>query len=136
MIPNSKHASLRRARILRSIQMHPVLRWGSYCDGNSGRGPWTSADLCRHINELELLVELYAVQFLTKIFWGPFLHFYLDNTTTVAYINRDCGTHSKQRCNLAKLLCEWCEDRNPSNRPSICRAYKTLWQTNHPKCFS
>ncbi|KAI9552198.1 reverse transcriptase [Daphnia sinensis] len=88
------------------------LGWGFHCDGTSGRGPWTSADLRRHINELELLAALYAVQSMTKNSRGLSILLYLDNTTAVAYINRGGGTHSKHLCELARLLFDWCEDRN------------------------
>lgn len=90
------------------------LGWGFHCDGTSGRGLWTSADLTRYINELELLAALYVIQSMTRNSRGLSILLYLDNTTTVAYINRGGGTHSKQLCDLARLLFDWCKDRNLS----------------------
>lgn len=85
--------------------------WGGICEGRCVRGVW-SRDLQRsHINYL----ELFAV-FLTLRRFLPFLsgHHVLvrtDNTTTVAYINRQGGLRSRQLHMLARRLILWSSKR-------------------------
>ena len=36
--------------------------WGAVCNSVSARGPWTTLDKSKHINELELLGALFALE--------------------------------------------------------------------------
>ena len=86
--------------------------WGACCDEVTTRGPWTLADKFRHINELELLGALYALQVFTRHSHDISVHLYLDNSTSVSYINKCGGTRSKALCDLSALVTNWCEFRN------------------------
>ena len=86
--------------------------WGACCEEATTRGPWTLADQCKHINELELLGAFYALQVFTQHSRGISVHLYLDNSTSVSYINKCGGTRSKVLCDLAADVISWCESRN------------------------
>jgi hypothetical protein len=86
--------------------------WGACSDGVTARGPWTLDEQARHINELELLAALYALQIFSFHSSDVSIHLFLDNSTAVSYINKCGGTHSKSLCDLATFLIHWCESRN------------------------
>lgn len=54
---------------------------GAVCDGNTTRGPWPLKDRSRHINEVELLGVLYAIQTFTKGSHDISVYLHLDNST-------------------------------------------------------
>lgn len=56
------------------------------CDGITARGPWPLADQSRHINELELLGSLYALQIFTHNSSDISVSLVLVNSTVVAYV--------------------------------------------------
>jgi len=85
--------------------------WGAFCEQVTTRGPWTLEDSSRHINELELLSAFYALQAFTNVSHDIAVHLYLDNSTAVSYINKCGGTRSKNLCDLAALVINWCEIR-------------------------
>ncbi len=57
--------------------------WGSVCDGVTARGSWPLADQSRHINELELLGPLYALQIFTQNSSDISVSLLLDNSTAL-----------------------------------------------------
>ena len=85
--------------------------WGACCNGMRTRGSWTLLEIKRHINELELIGALYAVQAFTSDARAISVRIYLDNVTTVAYINHGGGTRSAELTRLSAVLTEWCEIR-------------------------
>ena len=68
--------------------------WGSVCNGVMARGPWTWSDSTRHINELDLLGALFALESFLGDARELSVRLYLDNTTAVCYINKNGGTRS------------------------------------------
>ena len=86
--------------------------WGACCDDVTTRGPWTWADKSKHINELELLGAFYALQVFTEHSFHISVHLYLDNSTSVSYINKCGGTRSWGLCDLSGQVINWCETRN------------------------
>ena len=86
--------------------------WGACCDDVMTRGPWTWADKSKHINELELLGAFYALQVFTEHLFHISVHLYLDNSTSVSYINKCGGTRSWGLCDLSGQVINWCETRN------------------------
>ncbi|KZR97528.1 Uncharacterized protein APZ42_007543, partial [Daphnia magna] len=88
--------------------------WGAVCDSVTTRGPWPQVDRSRHINELELLGALYALQTFTRESRSISVHLFLDNSTAVAYVNKCGGTRSRTLSAITSKIVEWCESRNIS----------------------
>jgi hypothetical protein len=86
--------------------------WGAVCDGSRSKGPWTSADAERHINELELLAAYFSLQAFANSSKNISIQLFLDNSTAVAYINKCGGTHSKALSIPAAQIIHWCEARS------------------------
>ncbi len=57
--------------------------WGSVRKGVTARGPWTRSDSDKHINELELLGALFALESFLGDARELSVRLYLDNTTAV-----------------------------------------------------
>ena len=85
--------------------------WGAVYQGCRAGGPWTLQDT-GHINWRELLAAFLGLQTFTSKLQGLTIRLELDNTTAVAYINRQGGTHSAQLCTLAIDIWQWAKRRN------------------------
>ena len=83
--------------------------WGAVCNEVTTRGPWTSADASRHINELELLGAFFALKSFVGVATGLSVKMFLDNTTAVAYVNHSGGTKSAKLTDIAMRLTSFCE---------------------------
>nr|ACB38666.1 reverse transcriptase [Daphnia pulex] len=88
--------------------------WGACCNGVRTRGSWTAADTKKHINELELVGALFAVQAFAAKSSSISIRIYLDNVTAVAYVNHCGGTRSKELTLVSAELTSWCEARDIS----------------------
>jgi hypothetical protein len=88
--------------------------WGACCNEIRTRGSWTLAEIERHINELELLGALFAVQAFAAHSSNIAIRVYLDNATAVAYINHCGGSKSRALTNISARLTSWCEKRDIS----------------------
>jgi hypothetical protein len=86
--------------------------WGACCNSGRTRGSWTLQDSEMHINELELIGALYAIQPFTAEAGNIAVRIYLDNITAVAYINHGGGTRSAELTRISAALTEWCEGWN------------------------
>ena len=64
--------------------------WGASCNQVTSRGPWSQLESAKHINELDLLAALYALQAYTVNLTSISIRLYMDNSTAVAYVNH-CG---------------------------------------------
>ena len=95
--------------------------WGSVCNGVTARGPWTRSDSAKHINELELLGALFALESFLGDARELSVRLYLDNTTAVCYINKNGGTRSLALSPAAIRLTEFCES------PLIGRGSPLSW---------
>lgn len=62
--------------------------WGAVCNGVKIRGPWTTDQSSLHINCLELLGALYALQSFVGASPDLNVKLYLDNFTVIGYINK------------------------------------------------
>ena len=87
---------------------------GSHMREKTTRDPWSPQEQALHINCLELLAAILAVQTFVKRKIGISILLRIDNTTAVAYINRKGGTASPILSNLARTLWLWCAERNIS----------------------
>ena len=88
--------------------------WGAICNGVTTRGPWTTEQTNMHINSLELLGALFALQSFAKDSHGLSIKMHLDNSTAVSYINKVGGTKSAELTGIAKELTNFCEQRRLS----------------------
>ena len=86
--------------------------WGALCSGSSTSGPWSFEESIRHINELELLAGLNALRCYADRSVGAVIEICMDNTTAVAYVNKQGGTRSVALSSLATRISNWCEQRN------------------------
>ncbi|KAI9551258.1 reverse transcriptase [Daphnia sinensis] len=91
-----------------------LIGWGAVCDKSTAQGPWTLEEKPLHINHLELLAALYALQCFTARATRASVLIYSDNSTAVAYINRCGGTWSRSLSATAKSIVDWCEPRHLS----------------------
>ena len=73
---------------------------------------WSSEEKERHINELELLGAFNALRAFADSRRNCTIELRLDNTTAVAYVNKEGGTRSASLNSLALEMARWCEVRN------------------------
>ncbi|KAL0199690.1 hypothetical protein M9458_002877, partial [Cirrhinus mrigala] len=81
--------------------------WGAVFQGRSINGRWTPQFRRLHINMLELMAVFLALKHFRPFLEGFHVLVRTDNTTVVAYINRQGGTRSLQLHNLARKLIVW-----------------------------
>ena len=83
--------------------------WGAYLDGHARSGEWSGLQLSEHINVLEMRAVLLALQSLRKLLQAKVICVATDNSTVVAYLEKQGGTRSHVLCALAirvLLLCQ------------------------------
>ncbi|XP_038146283.1 uncharacterized protein LOC119786801 [Cyprinodon tularosa] len=81
--------------------------WGGIHEGMSVRGRWSQALQRLHINFLELSAVFLSLRHFLPFLSGHHVLVRTDNTTTVAYINRQGGLRSRMLHNLARDLILW-----------------------------
>ena len=82
--------------------------WGAESSGVTTQGLWTTQERQMHINVLEMKAVNFAVQAYTKEMRQIHVHLRVDNTTTIAYINKMGGTRSIRMLEVAKELWQYC----------------------------
>ena len=88
--------------------------WGAWTPSGSVSGKWSETESSLHINILELMAVLYAFQSLFRTTYSCAVMVKSDNSTVVAYINKQGGTTCRKLCDLALELWEFCIVRNIS----------------------
>jgi hypothetical protein len=84
------------------------LVWGGYCSSQTFKGTWLPHKKRFHINWKELkAVQLTLLRLGHQALQGKCVPVRTDNTTTIAYINRQGGTRSSTHCALAIRLHLW-----------------------------
>ena len=78
--------------------------WGAHLDQNSTKGLWSEREKRLHINVLELK----AVSLALDQCQNQTVLVATDNSTVVAYINKQGGTHSAEMCALLWKIMTWC----------------------------
>ncbi|KAL6465657.1 hypothetical protein MHYP_G00257900 [Metynnis hypsauchen] len=81
--------------------------WGATLMGRAVNGVWPPQLIQAHINYLELLAVFLAVKHFRKFLQGQHVLIKTDNSTVVAYINRQGGTRSLQLRRLTRKLLMW-----------------------------
>ena len=82
--------------------------WGAHLDQNSIKGLWSDREKRLHINVLELKAVSLALRDFKDQCQNQTVLVATDNSTVVAYINKQGGTHSAEMCALLWKIMTWC----------------------------
>ena len=124
-VPRSLHPHLlwwtKETNVLTGQPLHPLSHavqiftdaskegWGAHLGDYTARGIWSVPESHLHINFLELKAVLLALKRFQHLVQGKVVLVATDNTTVVAYINKEGGVRSGSLCALLwRLLC-WCK---------------------------
>jgi hypothetical protein len=77
-------------------------------------GQWSELEQDLHINELEMMAVFNAIKYWVERLRNQAVMLLTDNTTVVAYIRNQGGTHSRQLCSLTMDLLHFCHATNIS----------------------
>ena len=75
-------------------------------------GTWSPELARKHINFLELYTVKLALRHWEDIVTNQCLLVHVDNTTVIAYINKQGGARSPTLCHLTQEILTWCHQRN------------------------
>ena len=126
-LPRSLHPHLRwwleEDNVLQGQPLHPVRHalqiftdaskegWGAHLDEFTARGSWSVPETKLHINYLELKAVFLALKEFQDLCAGKIVLVATDNTTVVAYINKEGGMRSGPLCALLWRILTWCSQR-------------------------
>ena len=82
--------------------------WGAHLDQNSTKGLWSEQEKRLHINVLELKAVSLALRDFKDQCQNQTVLVATDNSTVVAYINKQGVTHSAEMCALLWKIMTWC----------------------------
>ena len=82
--------------------------WGAHLEQASTKGLWSDRIKWLHINVLELKAVSLALQRFKDQCQNQTMLVATDNSTVVAYINKEGGTHSADMCALLWKIMTWC----------------------------
>ena len=82
--------------------------WGAHLEQSSTQGLWSPQEKGLHINVLELKAVFLALRHFKDQCQDQTVLVATDNSTVVAYINKQGGTHSAEMCALLWRLMTWC----------------------------
>ena len=85
--------------------------WGAHLNESIARGTWSLPESKLHINYLELKAVFLALKEFQKLCTGKMVLIATDNTTVVAYINKEGGMRSGPLCALLWRILTWCTGR-------------------------
>ena len=93
--------------------------WGAHSGQDSTGGLWSHLEKHLHINLLEMKAVFLALQFFKKTCQNNQVLIASDNTSVVAYINKQGGTRSAELCALMWRILTWCNQNNVTLHPGI-----------------
>ena len=82
--------------------------WGAHLDQNFTKGLWSDREKRLHINVLELKAVSLALRDFKDQCQNQTVLVATDNSTVVAHINKQGGTHSAEMCALLWKIMTWC----------------------------
>ena len=82
--------------------------WGAHLEQTSTKGLWSDREKRLHINVLKLKAVSLAVQSFKDQCQTQRVLVATDNSTVVAYINKQGGTHPAEMCALMWKIMTWC----------------------------
>ena len=83
---------------------------GAHLLDQRASGKWSEEEQMLHINLLEMKAVWLGLQSFQKIVTGHRVTVMCDNSTVVAYVSKQGGTHSRSMCELTSRLLKWTED--------------------------
>ena len=123
-VPKSLHPHLRwwleESNVLLGQPLHPLKHalqiftdaskegWGTHLDEHTARGTWSLPESKLHINHLELQAVFLALKEFRTLVCNKTVLIATDNTTVVAYINKEGGMKSGSLCALLWKILSWC----------------------------
>ena len=126
-LPRSLHPHLQwwlqDENILRGQPLHPIKHalqiftdasregWGAHLNELTARGSWSVPESKLHINYLELKAVFLALKEFQDLCVNQIVLVATDNTTVVAYINKEGGMRSGPLCALLWRILTWCSQR-------------------------
>ena len=90
--------------------------WGAHLNEHIARGSWSLPESKLHINYLELKAVFLALKEFQKVCIGKMVLVATDNTTVVAYINKEGGMRSGPLCALLWRILTWCTGKQVTLR--------------------
>ena len=82
--------------------------WGTHLNERTARGTWSVPESKLHINHLELKAVFLALKEFQDLCSNNIVLVATDNTTVVAYINKEGGMKSGSLCALLWRILSWC----------------------------
>ena len=82
--------------------------WGAHLDQSSTKGLWSDREKRLHINVLELKAVSLALRSFKDQCQNQIVPVATDNSTVIAYINKQGGTRSAEMCALLWKIMTWC----------------------------
>ena len=126
-LPSSLHPHLQwwleATNVLEGQPLHPTRHalqiftdaskegWGAHLNELTARGSWSVPESNLHINYLELKAVFLALKEFEDLCVGQIVLVATDNTTVVAYINKERGMRSGPLCALLWRILTWCSQR-------------------------
>lgn len=86
--------------------------WGAVCGSEKTSGSWSRSDTKFHINYLELKAAFLGLQCFAKNLQNCEILLRIDNTTAVAYINKNGGIQFPHLNEISRQIWNWCEVKN------------------------
>ncbi|MCG7867312.1 MAG: reverse transcriptase-like protein [Candidatus Thiodiazotropha taylori] len=92
--------------------------WGAHLEplGLMVQGSWDQEFSGLHINNLEMSAVFLALKHFHNLLSNKCVMVASDNSSVVAYLKKQGGTHSPSLCTIVWDLLYWCKDRNISIR--------------------
>ena len=126
-LPRTLHPHLQwwldEDNVLQGQPLHPVRHalqiftdaskegWGAHLNESTARGSWSVPESKLHINYLELKAVFLALKEFQDLCVDKIVLVATDNTTVVAYINKEGGMRSGPLCALLWRILTWCSQR-------------------------
>ena len=123
-VPRSLHPHLRwwleESNVLQGQPLHPLKHalqiftdaskegWGAHLNKHSARETWSLPESKLHINHLELKAVFLALKEFQDLCSNNIVLVATNNTTVVAYINKELGMKSGSLCALLWRILSWC----------------------------
>ena len=123
-VPRSLHPHLRwwleESNVLSGQPLHPLKHalqiftdtskegWGAHLNERTARATWSLPESKLHINHLELKAVFLALKEFQDLCSNNIVLVATDNTTVVAYINKEGGMKSGSLCALLRRILSWC----------------------------